>query len=319
MRRLLLSSIGSKTPLINAALTSAMVTDKSLEIWVSDLNPNSLGLLVHKKSFVLPETSDRNLSAIGKILVENRISHVLPTRDSELEFWARNSDYFKKIGVIPLAASLEAINICGDKLKFAEFLGEKGFPSIQTSEDLNEIAADTYVLKERFGAGSEGIILDVGASELINEITGFQNPIFQPYIKGREFSADVWLSNDKEYGFASLRWRTIVQQGESKVTEIFTDPGLSLKILEIAKLIGLQGISVFQGLQTVDNSVKFIECNSRIGGATSASIYSGIPIIDLLIMDSEGILKKVFINEIRPRNLIQIRTQSDEVIYDPRL
>jgi carbamoyl-phosphate synthase large subunit len=319
MRRLLLSSIGSKTPLINAALTSLMVNENSLEIWVSDLNPSALGLLVHEKSFVLPETSDQNLEFIGKILVRNRITHVLPTRDTELEFWARNSAYFNSLGVIPLTSGLNAINICYDKLKFSHFLEEHGFPSIQTSENLTEISADTYVLKERFGAGSEGVVLDVEASKLINKIPSFRNPIFQPYIAGREFSADVWLSQDKAHGFASLRWRTVVHQGESKVTETFIDVDLSLRILEIARIIGLSGISVFQGLQTMDKSVRFIECNSRVGGATSASIYAGIPIIDLLIMDSENDLKVDFISQIKVRNLIQIRTQVDKVIYDPCL
>lgn len=319
MRRLLLSSIGSKTPLIYAALTSPMVADKLLEIWVSDLNPSSVGLLVHGKSFVLPETSDQNLEAIGHILVKNRISHVLPTRDGELEFWARNSGYFNALGVIPLTSGLEAINICHDKMKFAQFLGVHGFPSIQTSENLNEISGDTYVLKERFGAASERIMLDVDASQLTNVIPSFRNPIFQPYIAGREFSADVWLSKDHAYGFASLRWRSVVQHGESKVTEIFSDPDLSLRILEIAKVIGLHGISVFQGLQTSDNSVKIIECNSRIGGATSASIYAGIPMIDLLIMDSEKVLQEHYVKQIKPRNLIQIRTQIDKVIYDSQL
>ena len=109
-------------------------------------------------------------------------------------------------GVFSWNCSPDAIELCGDKLRFADFLGKRGFETIPTR--LAELARPPdetsfpIVLKPRDGAGSTQtwIVRNLEewafpASELRQAgLAG--NTIEQPYLAGRALSVGVNLSFD---------------------------------------------------------------------------------------------------------------------------
>ena len=60
-----------------------------------------------------------------------------------------------------------------------------------------------------------------------------------------------------------------------------------------------------------DKSVLFIECNARVGGATTASINSGVPLLDLLIADALKLDVDSILKQVIRRDLKQVRAPFD--------
>ena len=90
---------------------------------------------------------------------KNKITAIIPTRDADLEYYARHASIFQKEGIVPMVSSLETIVSCLDKKKFAEILLQHSFPAIPTYLSLEEFLASSYVVKERRGARSRQLDL----------------------------------------------------------------------------------------------------------------------------------------------------------------
>ena len=69
----------------------------------------------------------------------------------------------------------ESIDFCLDKLKFSRI---NGINAIFTSKSIDDIEADFYVVKERFGSGANNIGVRLGREEAIQKSNFLKNPIF---------------------------------------------------------------------------------------------------------------------------------------------
>lgn len=285
------------------------------ELWIGDTDPRALAFTHTSNKFLLVPTLDENLDEIIDILKNNSINYVIPTRDGELEFWAKNKKVFELHNIIIIGSPLSAINICNDKLLFFKYLSKLGFPVIPTSEATSEIS-NSYVVKERFGSGSKNIGLGLDESSAKEFAKTLQDPIFQPLIFGDEFSVDVWASNSTNHFFALPRLRKYVLRGESKITTIFRDRRLEELAISIVQKIGIKGICVLQGIKDSNDSFHIIECNPRIGGATTASAYAGFPIFELLLRDYCDLSLQIASTEFVINPISQIRYEIDRLVND---
>ena len=307
--RFLLSSVGAKITLISALQKSKLID----EIWVADSDPNALAKHLSPRFLALPATSEATHSDLVADLVQNQIRFVLPTRDGELAYWARHREEFAALGISVLVSNVDTVQKSLDKFLFHELLAGKGIPSVPTFLDHKSMKGNSVVIKERFGSGSRNISLGVPLTSA-EEIAGnFENPIFQPFLKGKEFSVDVWRSGDGKKILAVPRWRTLIASGESKVTTIFNNPEISKIAKETAEILGIEGICVVQGLLTDNGQIQIIECNARIGGASTASIYGGAPFIDLSILDFTCGVDDNFFDSISINLVTQVRHQIDQI------
>ena len=241
----------------------------------------------------------------------NAIDIILPTRDGELNFFAKYYDEFRANNIDILVSSQSAINNCLDKLHFSNFGIENDLPFIPSYENIDDCVGKSYVVKERFGAGSEKIGIDLDKDAAKRYAMTIDDPIYQPFIAGKEFSADAWLNQKSEVIGVVLRHRTKVVLGESQITQTFSDNHLDCMLKNMLSKLHLKGHVVVQGFIDDQNDIYIIECNPRFGGASVCSIEAGLDSFTWSLMEADGHeIKPAFFNRI-PLEVEQIRYKKD--------
>jgi len=314
---ILITSSSSKVPLISAIQKAVMNNSHAIKVIAADSNKNAVSRYVADSFWEMPVLKSVNTLEIIKYCEQAKIGLILPTRDGELEYWAMNKDKFGDKGIEVLVSTPETIKKCLDKIYFHEFLNSTGYNCIPTAQNIDLLPqTDFYVVKERFGAGSNNIGIGLSYSQALNKSLSLMSPIFQPLISGKEISADIWIIPNF-YESVVLRYRVLVENGESKVTKVFRNALLEKSILDLAKELEIIGPAVIQAIIDDSGSAHIIECNPRIGGASTASHAAGSHSFTKMIshyLFGERISK---IGErVEIRELTQVRTSSDEYFYD---
>jgi carbamoyl-phosphate synthase large subunit len=317
--KILITSASKKVPLIHAARTAAQRIDQKAQVVSGDLSPDVLAAHATDEYWLMPPTSDSDLEAIIQGLLSRRINTVLPTRDGELKFWARHAEDLAKVGIAVIVSPCASIDRCIDKLAFAQVGSDQGLPIIPASETIDTLNSKSYVVKERFGAGSRSVGLDLNSEQALAHAETLKNPIFQPYIKGREFSVDAWVSRSHKVKGLVLRWRDTVVGGESLVTTTFSNTSLEANCKEVIEALMLRGPVVLQSLLDENGMIHVIECNPRFGGASTAGIAAGVDSLFWSLLEACGMNVEDY--PFLPINgkVRQVRVPSDMYFYDSNI
>jgi len=223
---------------------------------------------------------------VAKYCKDNNIGLIIPTRDGELEFFSKLRDEFLHHGIFVLVSDQETIVQCIDKLKFSTI---KGISAISSSETINDIHAETYVVKERFGAGSKSIGINLTKNDALRHAEKLLNPIFQQFIAGEEISIDAYITFEGHLKGLIMRRRDLVIDGESQVTTTFIDDILENKLKKIISKLNLRGPVVLQAIIDGNNTPHLIECNPRFGGASTLSVKAGLDSFYWAMLESNGV------------------------------
>jgi carbamoyl-phosphate synthase large subunit len=314
---ILVTSSSSKTPLIRLIQKAAENIDQKIKVIAADSSKNVVSRFVVDSFWEMPILDNANTSEIIEYCLQSKIGLVIPTRDGELDYWAENKSKFGEKGITILISNPNTIKICLDKIYFYEFMSEIFSNLIPTASNIDSLSrTDSYVVKERYGAGSKKIGIGLSYPEALNKSLSLESPIFQPLVIGKEISADIWIIPNY-YESVVLRYRVLVEGGESKITKIFRNTVLEEEILNLAKKLEIIGPAVIQAIIDDSGVAHIIECNPRIGGASTASIAAGtnsfVKMISHYIL-GEQINKIGEIDKIH--ELIQVRTSIDEYFYD---
>ena len=105
----------------------------------------------------IPSLSELNIQIIWNSCLEHNIKLIIPTRDGELKFFAKIKEELNKRGIMVMVSNYETINVCINKLIFANH--KKEIQAIATYENIEKCNFSKYVVKEKFGAGSQSIRL----------------------------------------------------------------------------------------------------------------------------------------------------------------
>ena len=316
IRNILITSASKKVPLIEAIKTAAQKIHPIIRIIAGDIDENSLSRYVADDFWKMPPTVDEELSGIIQECSQRDIHLIIPTRDGELKFWAKNSDKLLQEGIKVIVSPLSSIEICIDKLAFSEFGESHNLPFIPTSQDPNDFSEAIMVAKERYGAGSRGIGIGLNHEDSRNHAEHLENAIFQPFVNGIEISIDAFLDQKSKVKGVVLRTRDSVIQGESQVTTTFQNKGIQSKVIEILESLNLRGPVVMQAILDEDDQIHVIECNPRFGGASTTSIAVGLDIWYWAILEASGVDISEYPFFRTPREVKQIRMAQDVHIYD---
>lgn len=287
-RHLLVTSAARKIPLLRAAISAARKLSPDMQVLAGDLDPDAPAQYAADGFWVMPRTEDAALDALIEGCRERGIGFVLPTRDGELAFWARHRARFASEGITILVSPEDSVRRCLDKLEFARFGRERGLPVIPSFEGLEDAGPAPYAVKERFGAGSRAIGLNLDTASAREHARGLTAPIFQPFIKGMEISADAWLDRNHRVKGLVLRRRDRVVDGESQVTTSFRDPAIEQAARTALEALQLCGPVVVQMLIDRAGKPHIIECNSRFGGASTAGIAAGLDSLYWSLAEAAG-------------------------------
>jgi carbamoyl-phosphate synthase large subunit len=204
-----------------------------------------------------------------------RIGLVVPTRDGELAFVAELRDELAAAGTYAPVGSPDAIEVCLDKLRFHDHCRAAQIPTAPTATNLDELDGDRFVVKQRRGAGSGDLAVGLDREQAGTRGRGLAQPIFQPVLRGVEHSVDVYVNRDGRVVDATPRTRIRVRHGESTVTETVEHPELAAAAIRLAESLPLRGHLVIQGFAN-GPEVVLLECNPRVGGASTLAFHAGL-------------------------------------------
>jgi carbamoyl-phosphate synthase large subunit len=175
-----------------------------------------------------------------------------------------------------MISSEESVVTCGDKLRFASTL--QSIPEVVPAfEAIGEGARDKrWVVKERWGAGSRHILLDLSGEEAALRSREFASPVFQPFIEGREYSIDLYRSLSRQVWGCVVRSRDRVVSGESQVSTVVRHERLEKLCCQAVEVLDLTGHAVFQAIEDGHGELHLIECNPRFGGASTLAVAAGL-------------------------------------------
>jgi carbamoyl-phosphate synthase large subunit len=273
---IMVTSISKKVPLIKALRKANLKLGNQGKIIGADASNNIIGKYFVDDFWLMPQFNKIKVEEFISYCLNQKISCIIPSRDGELAFFAENKDVFEQNGIKIMISGFESVNTCLDKLLFYQRANALGFPAIRTVEDINLLPDGALVVKERFGAGSRKIGLNIKRETAIIHGTNLENPIFQPYVVGKEASIDVYVNKQGKTKGVVTRTRDLVVDGESQVTTTFRDKDLEQLCVSLAEKLNIYGHAVFQVIINEHNEFHIIECNNRFGGASTLSLAAGL-------------------------------------------
>jgi len=310
---ILITSISKKVPLIKCVKQAVQRCYKNGRIIGGDCSENIVGRYFVDDFWLMPPTEQLNIETLLNFCRQNSIKAIIPTRDGELPFFAAHVNMLKENGIFIMISPYATVERCLDKLLFYEVLNTFNYPAIRTTVNIDELDCRAYVVKERYGAGSQNIALNYSKQNALKHASLMESPIFQPYIEGREVSVDLYVGKDGRCKGVVARNRELVVNGESQITRTIRDEKLESMCAKIAEKLEIYGHAVFQVLIDHDDNYHIIECNNRFGGASSLSLAAGLDSFYWFLLESNGcsIEPELFVRS--PEEKTQVRYAEDLV------
>lgn len=272
----LITSISKKIPLIEAVRKASQELGAFQTIHGADSSALCIGQYAVDQFWHCPALKDLTIKEIIAYCQKHSVKAIIPTRDDDLEFYASNLSVLQEEGIQVAVSSSQTLAICLDKKKFADELIAAGFPAIPVYSSVEEFQASSYVVKEKRGAGSQKIGLNLSRKQAAEHGLHLENPIYQPFIQGEEWSVDVYRSFAGEVKGCVARQRNLVVNGESQITTTAHYPLLEELCKKMADKLNIHGSAVFQVIEKEKGSFQVIECNPRFGGASTAGVAAGM-------------------------------------------
>lgn len=306
----MISSAAGKIPLIHAVRHGAAKLGPGFTIEAADASAAPLGAHFADRFWQMPMLKDLSIDALLAHCRDNGVRAIIPTRDGELAWFSAAAARLEKEGISVMISKPDAIACCVDKLRFGFLPG-----AIPATLELPEEATGRWVVKERFGAGSRAIGVNLSAAEAKAHAQKLTAPIFQPYIAGREVSIDVYVTRQGRIKGCVVRTRDIVVNGESQITTTLDAPAVEAACRRIAGQLPFYGHLVFQAIVDAAGAVHVIECNARFGGASTLSVAAGLDSFYWFLLEASGANLGDYPCTYNPnRPLRQIRCPSDVVL-----
>lgn len=288
--RILFCSLSSKFALYKEVLRGAQLFSQKATVVGCDCDVNCEAASLVDEFIKFPHLSELTGEKLLEILTVHKITHVLPTRDAELPFWASHKNMLSQNGINVWVSNSSFVQNCNDKLAFSENWKDANVSAIQSFTKPCASTADLWVAKARYGSGAKNLHLGITyneALELSNEYMGLL--IFQPFVDGQEFTVEAWINRANESYGPLLRWRKKVVNGESHETTVFKNEEYENLLNSIfLHLPGGYGHCVAQVLVDSKGKLHLIEINPRLGGASPLALRAGINSITWHLMEDYG-------------------------------
>ncbi|MEO3428960.1 ATP-grasp domain-containing protein [Pelagibius sp. CAU 1746] len=312
---ILITSAARKAPLVRAMKAAAARAVPGAAVIAGDIDPQAPARYVADGFWQLPRLNGTTPQSLMEGCRQRGIGTVLPTRDGELAFWAEARTLFAEAGIDVIVSAPESVGCCLDKLAFADFGQARGLPFIPAATALDGLVGERFVVKERFGAGSRSIGIDLPRAAALDHARGLEAPIFQPFEPGGEISIDAWMDRSGVPRGLVLRRRDCVVGGESQITTTFRDAALEAAALEVLGALDLRGPAVMQAIVPPGGGLRVIECNCRFGGASTASIAAGLDMLYWSLAERHAPDAAPAFHRIEGE-LRQVRLPEDVVLHD---
>ena len=224
---------------------------------------------------VLPINNKGSLPELLSLCKKNNIGLIVPTRDGEINFFAKSKTYFEEAGITVLVPSQKKLSDILNKQNFSDAVEAKGMLAVPRISVLEAKKSLPIFVRPISGAGGIGARAVSTLEEL--ELINSKEYLFHPLLKAPEYSADLLmsLSGEKAIG-AVCRERISVVAGESKSSKVRRNPRAEAQVCKLGEELGMVGHNTIQFFDHSELGILFIEVNPRFGGASNLSIQAGL-------------------------------------------
>jgi len=264
---------------INAAFFGTDTTELSAALQLCD-----------KRFLVKPTAHPRYIAELLSIVRANKVRLLVPTVDLDLKALARNKSRFSDLGCRVLVSDQQIIDICQDKRKTYKFLLEHGFDTpttVTTQTALKKNSQSSIVnsksqtrfplfVKPWDGSAGKGNAIVANRLELLFYSRRIPNAICQEFVKGTEFTCDVYVDFEMKVRCVVPRKRIEVRAGEVSKAQVVMDQRIMSQAVRLVEALSAgPGVITLQLFVTENDKIKFIEINPRFGGGAPLSIKAG--------------------------------------------
>jgi len=148
---------------------------------------------------------------ILNICHQEKITHILPLTDIEIDLFSEQRQAFDDLGVTLCIPSTSAISICRDKwLVYQQFLPSslvKVIPTFRIDEDIEHLTPFPLLAKPRKGRSSEGLVRlsDTADLQHLRTRTSAKACIIQPLLSGPVHVVDIVRQQSNQKWAATSR------------------------------------------------------------------------------------------------------------------
>jgi carbamoyl-phosphate synthase large subunit len=256
-------------------------------VWALDCDPHAAALQAADAAELSPRGDGPEfLDWLELWCRRERIALVVPTRDGELALLAGAAERFLRAGVRLVVSPAEALALCRDKRRFAEFCRERGFAT-PAKFDVKAVPAFPVFVKPRTGQAGQGAQRIGSAEELAAHGFDAEREILQEFVDAPEYTIDVFVDWEGRLISSVPRERVRVVDGESVVGRTVRDDELAESAGRLALALGLRAhvtVQAFRG----PGPIRFIEVNPRFGGGAALGFAAGCPTPEWLLRLASG-------------------------------
>lgn len=256
-----------------------------IRIVACDCTSNAVGLFQASAAYVIPKAGDPDyLSSMINICKSEKIDVIMAGGMAEMRLLAREKDLIKgHSGAFVAASPAEVIERLEDKWELTRYLTTTGCdaPVSVLPSDVQEFRRFVskvpypYVVKDRFGSGSQGLGFAQDRRQLDELVETISNPIVQEYLSpdDEEYTVGVFLNSSSEPVGSIVMKRELLLGMTFKASVL---PGSTLgpyceKLLEDSGGVGPINVQ----LRLTNRGPVVFEINPRFSSTTSARAYYG--------------------------------------------
>lgn len=275
--KLLLTAAGKRIQLIKHL-------KESFEVIAADSDSLVAAASFADKFYLVPRyDEEKYIDTLLEICLEEKIDILLPLFEREFILLNENRFKFQQLGVTLLLSSKEVVAAFNDKWLSYEFFIKNSIatPASYTKDKIYEHLHNKIeikyplIIKPRDGMGSSNVFKAKNEKELLFFMEYVEEPIIQEFVKGTEYTVDVFCDEEGTVISAVPRIRLQVRAGEVSKTKSVNNKEIINRTLEICSKIKFLGPVTIQFIED-KNNIWCIEVNPRVGGGVPLSFSCGI-------------------------------------------
>ncbi|NOI82319.1 ATP-grasp domain-containing protein [Vibrio tubiashii] len=269
-----------------------LINDLEIFVISADMSPLAAGLYGGDVSKLVPAANSKEyFDRILEICEEHKVDYYFPGTDVELIKCAKFSNSLQeKLGAKIIVSPLDVIEIADDKLKTVQFLQHHGlsYPTtfLPSEVDINAINYP-IIVKPRVGCRSIGVSLVHSPKEARCAIETLNDPLFQEFIDGDEYTCTVAIYNGHISEVLCLKRE--LRAGDTYRAFPEKNEVIEKYVRKIAVLLDINGSCNFQ-LRVESGIPKLFEINSRFSGTTPFCAYLGFNPVEFCIKKELGLI-----------------------------
>ena len=283
---ILFTGVGRRIELLQAFRNAALVLNKEIKLYGADMAGTAPALAYCDYTKKVVAMRDPGyIQDLLNICGEDKIDLLIPTIDTDLLVLSENKEKFAAVGTRVMISEPEMIRVCRDKNYTSQFFVDCGLCAPMPVNDWREYkGAFPAFIKPKDGSSSINAFKVEDAEELEMYSAQVQDYIVQPYVKGKEYTIDIFCDWEGRPVSIVPRERVQIRAGEVLKTQICMDKTMIEEAKALCSVFKPCGPLTVQLIRDeVSGNDFFIEINPRFGGGSPLSMKAGARSAEIIL------------------------------------